>query len=107
MDERPLPTAEAFDRAFEAAAESPWLREVINDLPPEVDPFSFVTLDGLYEIVDRLALPPDGMLVEPSQCWPSAGASSSSRNAPPDRSDPRDIRCAAWTIATLVVPACS
>jgi SAM-dependent methyltransferase len=49
-------THDLFDREFAAVVDSPWLREAFGDLPPEVDPFSFVTLDGLHEIVAALAL---------------------------------------------------
>jgi ubiquinone/menaquinone biosynthesis C-methylase UbiE len=51
------PTAQTFDRAFESAADSPWLRAVFGaDLPPEVEPFSFVTIDALRLFVDELAV---------------------------------------------------
>jgi SAM-dependent methyltransferase len=56
MSERPPLTPDVFDSAFREAARSVWTQRVIGaDLPAEVDPYSFVTLDGLLEIARALA----------------------------------------------------
>lgn len=56
MTEGPPLSAEVFDVVLREAAESEWIQRVIGaDLPPDVDPFSFITLDGLYEIAELLA----------------------------------------------------
>lgn len=49
-------SAEVFDGALRDAAQSEWIQRVIGaDLPPDVDAFSFITLDGLHEIAGLLA----------------------------------------------------
>jgi len=64
MDRPPL-TPEIFDGVFRKAADSRWTREVIGrDLPPEVDPFSFITLDGLHEIARHLAAAQGGTILD-------------------------------------------
>ena len=55
MTDRPPLTPDTFDNEFRAAAQSEWTRRVIGaDLPAEVDPFSFITLDGLHQIAHAL-----------------------------------------------------
>jgi SAM-dependent methyltransferase len=45
-----------FDAEFRDAANSEWTQRVVGaDLPAEVDPFSFITLDGLHDIARSLA----------------------------------------------------
>jgi SAM-dependent methyltransferase len=56
MTERPPLSPDVFDGALREAAESEWIQRVIGgDLPPDVDAFSFITLDGLHEIAGLLA----------------------------------------------------
>ncbi|HWS46830.1 MAG TPA: class I SAM-dependent methyltransferase, partial [Acidimicrobiia bacterium] len=56
MSDRAPLTPSTFDRVFREAAHSDWTKRVIGaDLPPEVDPFSFITLDGLHQIARTLA----------------------------------------------------
>jgi ubiquinone/menaquinone biosynthesis C-methylase UbiE len=56
MSDRPPSTPDTFDSEFRAAAESEWSRRVIGaDLPAEVDPYSFITLEGLHEMTGVLA----------------------------------------------------
>jgi SAM-dependent methyltransferase len=56
MSDRPPLTPDVFDSAFREAAHSEWTQRVIGaDLPAEVDPYSFITLDGLLEIARTLA----------------------------------------------------
>jgi ubiquinone/menaquinone biosynthesis C-methylase UbiE len=56
MSGRPPLTPETFDSVFREAAHSEWTIRVIGaDLPAEVDPFSFITLDGLHQIAGWLA----------------------------------------------------
>jgi hypothetical protein len=54
------PTVAFFDLAFSAAAESPGLRRVWElvapDLPPEVEPFSFVSAALLLHVAQALDL---------------------------------------------------
>ena len=55
MSDRPPLTPDTFDSAFRDAAQSEWTRRVIGaHLPAEVDPFSFITLDGLHQIASSL-----------------------------------------------------
>jgi SAM-dependent methyltransferase len=55
MSDRPPPTPDVFDSVFREVAHSEWTRRVIGaDLPAEVDPFSFITLEGLHEIARSL-----------------------------------------------------
>jgi SAM-dependent methyltransferase len=54
--DRPPLSAEVFDTAFREADGSEWLQRVFGaDLPADVDPFSFITVDGLHEIAGILA----------------------------------------------------
>src|SRR5690242_3827156 len=56
MSERPPLTPDIFDTEFHAAERSEWTRRVIGAaLPAEVDPFSFITLEGLHQIAASLA----------------------------------------------------
>jgi len=59
----------SFDDAFARYERSPWLRTRFQEvfdaaLPAEVEPFSFVPLDGLRELSTVLALEPDDLLVD-------------------------------------------
>ena len=56
MAEGPPLSAEVFDTLFREAAASEWVQRVLGgDLPPGVDAFSFITLDGLHDIAVLLA----------------------------------------------------
>jgi SAM-dependent methyltransferase len=56
MSDQPPLTPDVFDSVFRDAAHSEWTQRVIAaDLPAEVDPFSFITFDGLLEIARSLA----------------------------------------------------
>jgi SAM-dependent methyltransferase len=63
-----LPTAAGFDGAFSAMAASPGVRrvwEIVDaDLPPEIEPFSFVSVGLLGHVADALALAPGQALVD-------------------------------------------
>jgi SAM-dependent methyltransferase len=63
-----LPTAADFDEAFSAMAASPGVRrvwEIVDaDLPPEIEPFSFVSVGLLGHVADALALAPGQALVD-------------------------------------------
>jgi SAM-dependent methyltransferase len=57
----------SFDRAYQAAERSTWLREVfptVVGLPSEVEPYSFVPLSGLEEIAAALRMDAGGLLVD-------------------------------------------
>lgn len=62
------PTAADFDQGFSAAAVSPGLRRVWElaapDLPPEVEPFSFVSAALLRHVAQALGLSPGQTLVD-------------------------------------------
>jgi ubiquinone/menaquinone biosynthesis C-methylase UbiE len=62
------PTAADFDRAFSAAAASPGVRRVWElatpELPPQVEPFSFVSADLLRHVAHALDLSPGQTLVD-------------------------------------------
>jgi ubiquinone/menaquinone biosynthesis C-methylase UbiE len=62
------PTSAEFDRAFTAAATSPGVRRVWElaetGLPPQIEPFSFVTVSLLREVARALALSPGQTLVD-------------------------------------------
>jgi ubiquinone/menaquinone biosynthesis C-methylase UbiE len=64
----PAPTAADFDRAFSAAAGSPGIRRAWQlaepDLPPEIEPFSFVSVSLLRHVVQALDLSPGQTLVD-------------------------------------------
>lgn len=56
MADRPPLSPEVFDAAFRNADESNWLKRAFGaDLPADVDPFSFITADGLDEIAAILS----------------------------------------------------
>jgi ubiquinone/menaquinone biosynthesis C-methylase UbiE len=63
-----LPTAAGFDEGFAAIAVSPGIRRVWEavdpDLPPETEPFSFVSVALLGHVADALALAPGQTLVD-------------------------------------------
>jgi ubiquinone/menaquinone biosynthesis C-methylase UbiE len=63
-----VPTAAGFDERFAAIAASPGIRRVWEavdpDLPPEVEPFSFVSVALLRHVAHDLALSPGQMLVD-------------------------------------------
>jgi hypothetical protein len=63
-----LPTAAGFDQGFAAIAVSPGIRRVWEavdpDLPPEVEPFSFVSVALLGHVADALAVAPGQTLVD-------------------------------------------
>jgi ubiquinone/menaquinone biosynthesis C-methylase UbiE len=62
------PAAADFDAAFSAAAASPGIRRVWElaepDLPPQVEPFSFVSADLLRHVARALDLSPGQMLAD-------------------------------------------
>jgi len=62
------PAAADFDQAFSAAGASPGLRRVwelaLPDLPPEVEPFSFVSTALLRHVARALDLSPEQTLVD-------------------------------------------
>jgi ubiquinone/menaquinone biosynthesis C-methylase UbiE len=62
------PTAADFDRAFSAAAASPGVRRAWQlaepDLPPQIEPFSFVSPGLLRYVVQALDLSPGQTLVD-------------------------------------------
>ena len=58
-------TPEIFDRVFAEVARSHWIQSVFaEDLPDEVDAFSFITLTGLDDIVGWLDMSPGSLLVD-------------------------------------------
>jgi SAM-dependent methyltransferase len=63
-----LPTAAGFDEGFTAMAASPGIRRVWElvdpDLPPEVEPFSFVSVGLLGHVAHALALASGQTLVD-------------------------------------------
>jgi SAM-dependent methyltransferase len=63
-----LPTAAGFDEGFTAMAASPGIRRVWEavdpDLPPEIEPLSFVSVALLGHVADALALAPGQTLVD-------------------------------------------
>lgn len=62
------PTAADFDEGFALAAHSPGIRRVWQqaspDLPPEIEPYSFLSVDLLNHLADGLALSPGATLVD-------------------------------------------
>jgi SAM-dependent methyltransferase len=62
------PTAADFDKEFALVARSPGMRRVWQqaspDLPPEIEPYSFLSLDLLDHLADALALSPGTTLVD-------------------------------------------
>jgi ubiquinone/menaquinone biosynthesis C-methylase UbiE len=62
------PTAADFDREFAAAARSEGVRRVWRtacpDLPPEIEPYSFLSVALLRHVADALALSPGQKLVD-------------------------------------------
>jgi ubiquinone/menaquinone biosynthesis C-methylase UbiE len=63
-----LPTAACFDKGFAAIAASPGIRRVWDTvdphLSPEIEPFSFVSVDLLHHVAQALALSPAETLVD-------------------------------------------
>jgi SAM-dependent methyltransferase len=63
-----VPTAAGFDEGFVAMAASHGIRrvwEVVDpDLPPEIEPFSFVSVDLLHHVAQALGLAPGQTLVD-------------------------------------------
>jgi SAM-dependent methyltransferase len=63
-----LPTAAGFDEGFAAIAASPGIRRVWEtvdpDLPPEIEPFSFISVALLRHVAHALALSPRQTLVD-------------------------------------------
>jgi SAM-dependent methyltransferase len=63
-----VPTAAGFDEGFAAIAASPGIRrvwEVVDpELPPETEPFSFVSVDLLRHVAQALGLSPGQTLVD-------------------------------------------
>ena len=60
-------TAEYFDQWYADIDASPRRRQIFTeelDLPPEVEPSSFVPIDGMEELAAGLAVPPGGLLVD-------------------------------------------
>ncbi|WP_433271431.1 class I SAM-dependent methyltransferase [Actinosynnema sp. CS-041913] len=60
---------ESFDEAFLVSERSEWLRRTFPtlldaDLPPEVEPFSFVPASGLEEVASAVRVGPGGLLVD-------------------------------------------
>src|SRR6516165_9156327 len=66
-DSTPAPTAADFDQAFSAAA-SPGIRRVWQlaepDLPPQIEPFSFVSAGLLRHLAQALNLAPGQTLAD-------------------------------------------
>jgi SAM-dependent methyltransferase len=64
----PAPTADGFDRAFCAAAASPAFRRVWQqaepDLPPQIEPFSFISASLLRHLAQALDLAPGQTLAD-------------------------------------------
>ena len=64
----PAPTAADFDEVFLVAAASPGIRRVWElaapDLPPQVEPFSFVSVGILRKVAEALGLWPGHTLVD-------------------------------------------
>jgi ubiquinone/menaquinone biosynthesis C-methylase UbiE len=62
------PTAADFDKEFALVARSPGMRRVWQqaspDLPPEIEPYSFLSVDLLHYLADALALSPGTTLVD-------------------------------------------
>lgn len=62
------PTAADFDKGFASVAKSPGLRRVWQqaspDLPPEIEPYSFLSVALLRHVGDALALAPGQTLVD-------------------------------------------
>ncbi len=65
MTDEPKLTPERFDQLFNQAAQSHWVQSVFaEDLPDEIDPYSFITLSGLEDIVSWLDISPGSLLVD-------------------------------------------
>jgi hypothetical protein len=65
VTDEPQMTPEIFDQEFTKVAQSRWVQSVFaEDLPDEIDPFSFVTLSGLEEIVSWFHMSPGSLLVD-------------------------------------------
>ena len=58
-------TPETFDKVFNEVAQSQWIQSVFaEELPDDIDPFSFITMSGLEEIVTWLDLSPGALFVD-------------------------------------------
>jgi ubiquinone/menaquinone biosynthesis C-methylase UbiE len=65
VTDEPQLTPEIFDQEFTTAAQSHWVQSVFaEDLPDEIDPFSFITFSGLEDIVGWLEMSPGSLLVD-------------------------------------------
>jgi SAM-dependent methyltransferase len=65
VTDEPHLTAEMFDQHFTEAAHSHGLRSILaEDLPDDIDPYSFITFAGLEDIVGWLGLSPGSLLVD-------------------------------------------
>jgi ubiquinone/menaquinone biosynthesis C-methylase UbiE len=65
VTDAPQLTPEIFDQEFTKAAQSHWVQSVFSeDLPDEIDPFSFIALSGLEDIVGWLDMSPGSLLVD-------------------------------------------
>ncbi len=68
VDNVPAPTAADFDQAFSAAASSPGIRRVWQlaepDLPPQIEPFSFISVGLLGHVAQALDLSPGQTLAD-------------------------------------------
>jgi SAM-dependent methyltransferase len=66
--DQPAPTAAGFDAVFSAVPASPGLKRAwqlaIPELPPEIEPFSFVSLGLLRHVAHALNLAPGQTLVD-------------------------------------------
>ena len=82
-----LPTAAGFDEGFAAIAVSSRIRRVWEtadpDLPPEIEPFSFVSVALLGHVADALALAPGQTLVDVGCGRAARGCGWRSHRAPP------------------------
>jgi ubiquinone/menaquinone biosynthesis C-methylase UbiE len=58
-------TPETFDKVFSEVAQSQWIQSVFaEELPNDIDPFSFITMSGLEKIVRWLDLTPGALFVD-------------------------------------------
>jgi ubiquinone/menaquinone biosynthesis C-methylase UbiE len=65
VTDEPKLTPEIFDKVFDQEAQSHWVKSIFaEDLPDEIDPFSFITLPGLEDIVAWLDMSPGSLLID-------------------------------------------
>lgn len=65
MADRPPLSPDVFDAAFRDADQSNWLKRAFGaDLPAGIDPFSFITADGLDEIAAILSECQEGAILD-------------------------------------------